>query len=260
MHHTSTSQAFGVTQVTSPPTVSLALTIHERAAIHQGRWFRDLPAATQQALLEHARLRVLLAGEPLCRHGIARDDWFAVCRGQVRLNGVFVNGKVFTLSFLRAGDWFGQLSSVDDMPQMVDAVAQTDCTVLSIRAESMKRLVSEHPCLLEALLRMSYARLRELARVVEELHTLPLEARLARKIMQLAQRENSDPTLAVLRLSQQDWADLLGASRPRVNSHLKSLQRDGILHLEHRCLAVLDAARLSQIAQLEPVRRYAMAS
>lgn len=240
--------------------VSLALTTHERAAIQQGRWFRDLPAAAQQALLGHARLHVLLAGEPLCRHGIARDDWFAVCRGDVRLSGVFMSGKVFTLSFMRSGDWFGQLSAVDDMPQMVDAVAQTDCTVLAIRADTMKQLVGHHPALLHALLRMSYARLAELTRVVEEMQTLSLGARLARKILQLASREVADPAQAVLRLSQQDWADLLGASRPRVNSHLRAMQRDGIIRLEHRLLCVVDAQRLAVLAQVEPRPHLAMAS
>jgi len=241
-------------------TVSLGLTTHERAALQQGRWYRDLPAAAQQALLEHSRLHVLMAGEPLCRHGIARDDWFAVCRGHVRLSGVFMSGKAFTLAYMRPGDWFGQLSSVDDMPQMVDALAQTDCTVLAIRAETMKQLVSHHPPLLEALLRMSYARLSELTRVVEELHTLPLGARLARKILQLASREHPDVQQAVLRLSQQDWADLLGASRPRVNSHLKMLQRDGLIRLEHCLLSVLDADRLGQLAQLAPRLQFALAS
>jgi len=47
-----------------------------------------------------------------------------------------------------------------------------------------------------------------------------------------------------LRLSQQDWADLLGASRPRVNGHLRAMARDGIIRIEHRSVRVLEPDRL----------------
>lgn len=229
------------------------LTPHDRAAIQQGRWFRALPALAQQAMLAHGRLRCLLAGETLARHGVAHDDWFAVCRGSVRLSGVFASGKAFTLGYLRPGEWHGQLSAADDMPEMTEAVAQTDSTVLVIRRDAMKTLVSQHPALLEALLRMSYARLAEMMRFVEELQTLPLPVRLARKIVSLTQRDNA-PCVTMLRLTQQDWADLLGASRPRINAHLRQMERDGVIRLEHRALWILDAERLRELGELEPPR------
>ncbi|HEY0857393.1 MAG TPA: Crp/Fnr family transcriptional regulator [Albitalea sp.] len=225
---------------------------HERAALQQGAWFRALPAQAQEAMLAQTTLHVVPAGQPFGRHGIARNDWFAVTRGSVRLSAVFVSGKAFTLSFIGPGEWFGELSAADDLPDIVEAVAQTDCAVLVIRSASMKRLVSQHPVLLQALLQMSYARLAELERVMEELQTLPLAARLARKIVWLMQRQNG---ASHLRLSQDEWADLVVASRSRVNLVLRSMEREGVLHLERRALSVLSLPRLRELALLDLARR-----
>lgn len=232
--------------------LSFGLALHERAALQQGPWFRALPAQAQAAMLTQATLHAVAAGQPLGRHGIARNDWFAVTRGSVRLSAVFVSGKAFTLSFMGPGEWFGELSAADDMPNLVEAVAQTDCSVLVIRSASMKRLVSQHPTLLQALLRMSYARLAELERVMEELQTLPLAARLARKIVWLMQRQNG---ASHLRLSQDEWADLVVASRSRVNLVLRSMEREGVLRLERRSLCVLSLPRLRELALLDLARR-----
>jgi CRP-like cAMP-binding protein len=135
-----------------PP--SLRLTLSERVAVQQGPWFRALPAAAQEAMLAQTAPQHLPAGATLGSRGIARNDWFVVTRGSVRLGGVFANGKAFALRFMQPGEWFGQLSAADDLPSVLDTMAQTDCAVLAIRNASMRRLVTQHPALLPALLQI----------------------------------------------------------------------------------------------------------
>ncbi len=230
---------------------SPALFAHDRAPLPHNRWFHDLPQAARQAMLAHARSRFVAAGDALRLHDVACDDWFAVHRGCVRLSAVFACGKVMTLSFLMPGDWYGELSAADALPQRIDTVAHSDSTVLVLRRDAMKRIVVQEPALLPALLKMSCARLTEMMRLIEELQSLPLGARLAGKILAMAALEGSDPCGARLRLTQQDWADLLGASRPRINGHLRTLAHEGVIALEHRGLRVLRSERLRELA-LQP--------
>jgi CRP/FNR family transcriptional regulator, cyclic AMP receptor protein len=224
---------------------------HELAQVQQGRWFRALSTPAQDALLAHGTQLRVPAGRVVQGTGLARGDWFAVVRGSVRLAGVFANGRAFTLSFLKPGEWFGQFTTPGGSAELVEPVAQTDCMLLVVRGSSIKRLASQHPEILLGLLELSYARLAEMTQLVEELQTLPLPQRLARKMVWMLRREPGPPRLC---LSQQEWADLLVASRQRVNVALRAMERAGIISLGSRSLQVLSLPGLSELAQRGELR------
>ena len=101
-----------------------------------------------------------------------------------------------------------------------------------------QRILAQHSELYEALTRLQARRIRQLFGLVEDLNTLPLRARLAKQLLHLA-RSYGLPSLADgneirigLQLAQEELAQLLGASRQRVNQELKSLERDHIIRIE----------------------------
>jgi CRP-like cAMP-binding protein len=92
--------------------------------------------------------------------------------------------------------------------------------------------------LYEAMLRLQARRIRQLYGLVEDLNTLPLRARLAKQLLHLARSygvpslSDSDEIRIGLQLAQEELAQLLGASRQRVNQELKAMEREEVIRIE----------------------------
>ena len=107
-------------------------------------------------------------------------------------------------------------------------------------------------------MRLQARRIRLLFGQVEDLNTLPLRARLAKQLLHLA-RSYGVPNTPVddeqrisLQLAQEELAQLLGASRQRVNQELKSLEREGVIRVESTGLVVCEREALLRIGEGEP--------
>jgi len=118
--------------------------------------------------------------------------------------------------------------------------------------------VAQHVELYEALLRLHARRIRQLYGLVEDLNTLPLRARLAKQLLHLV-RSYGIPSLAHgdemrigLQLAQEELAQLLGASRQRVNQELKAMEREDAIRIEAGGLVVRDREALMRIAESGP--------
>jgi CRP-like cAMP-binding protein len=93
--------------------------------------------------------------------------------------------------------------------------------------------------------------------LVEDLNTLPLKARLAKQLVHLVRSygvpnlDNGAEMRISLQLAQEELAQLLGASRQRVNQELKAMERDGVLRIEPGGLVIRDREALSKITVVE---------
>ena len=125
------------------------------------------------------------------------------------------------------------------------------------RAPISRRSCRTHVELYEALLRLQARRIRQLFGLVEDLNTLPLRARLAKQLIHLV-RSYGVPNLADgsemrigLQLAQEELAQLLGASRQRVNQELKAMEREDAIRIEPGGLVVRDRAALMRISEAD---------
>jgi CRP-like cAMP-binding protein len=227
------------------------LTIEEQSNIESGSWFSRLSAPLREAILGRSQVRRVEDGAILSARGAPAEDWCGVARGAVRVSSVSLAGKQVTLTYVEPGTWFGDIALFDGMPRTHDAHAHGATTLLVVRKADFKELLSLHVELYEALLRLNCRRLRLLFDTVEDLNTLPLAARLAKQILLLARSygvAEGDEIRIGLQLAQEDIAQLLGASRQRVNQELKSFEREGAVRIEPTRLVVLSKAKLLAIA------------
>jgi CRP-like cAMP-binding protein len=227
------------------------LTIEEQSNIESGSWFSRLSAPLREAILGRSQVRRVEDGAILSARGAPAEDWCGVARGAVRVSSVSLAGKQVTLTYVEPGTWFGDIALFDGMPRTHDAHAHGPTTLLVVRKADFKELLSLHVELYEALLRLNCRRLRLLFDTVEDLNTLPLAARLAKQILLLARSYGvveGDEIRIGLQLAQEDIAQLLGASRQRVNQELKSFEREGAVRIEPTRLVVLSKAKLLAIA------------
>jgi CRP/FNR family cyclic AMP-dependent transcriptional regulator len=228
------------------------LTIDEQNNIDAGPWFSTLSEELRAAILSRAVVRRLPDGAPLASRGSPAEDWCGVAKGAVRVSSVSMSGKQVSLTYVEPGTWFGDIALFDGLPRTHDADAHGATTLLSVRKADFKDLLSQHVELYDALLRLNCRRLRIMFNLVEDLNTRPLSARLAKNILMLAKSygiNQGDEVRIGLQLAQEDLAQLVGASRQRVNQELKELEREGALRIEPTRLVVLSREKLVHAAE-----------
>ena len=231
---------------------NLVLTPDERHNIESGAWFAKLSPTLRQAVLSRAYVRRLTDGAALAARGTPAEDWCGVAKGAVRVSLVSLSGKQVTLTYVDPGTWFGDISLFDGLPHTHDADVHGDTTLLVVRKADFKLLLAQHVELYEALLRLNCRRLRLMFNHFEDLNTRPLAARLAKQILMLAKSygiAQGEEIRIGLQLAQEDLAQLLGASRQRVNQELKGFEREGAVRVEPTRLVVLSRVKLLAIAE-----------
>jgi CRP/FNR family cyclic AMP-dependent transcriptional regulator len=215
------------------------LTIEEREAINSGRWFSaPFPLHCKHDILRCAYVKRFKDGDLIAARGEPPEEWIACAKGAVRVSSTSISGKQITLTYVEPGIWFGDVSIFDGDRRTHDAYAHGDTTVPCVAKADFKKILALHVELYEALLRLHSRRIRQLYGLVEDLNTLPLRARLAKQLLHLvrsygvASAERCQRNAHRLQLAQEELAQLLGASRQRVNQELKSMEREEIIRIE----------------------------
>ena len=231
------------------------LTIEEREAINSGRWFSTLSPSLRHDILRCAYVKRYKDGELIAARGEPPEDWIACALGAVRVSSTSLSGKQITLTYVEPGIWFGDVSLFDGDRRTHDAYAHGDTTTLCVARADFKKILALHAELYEALLRLNARRIRQLYGLVEDLNTLPLRARLAKQLLHLI-RSYGVPSLSDgteirigLQLAQEELAQLLGASRQRVNQELKSMEREETIRIEPGGLVIRNRKALMLIIE-----------
>lgn len=233
------------------------LTIEEREAINSGRWFSTLSPSLRHDILRCAFVKRFKDGELICARGDPPDLWIACAKGAVRVSSTAVSGKQVTLTYVEPGIWFGDVAMFDGDRRTHDAYAHGDTTILCVARADFRKILAAHVELYEALMRLQARRIRTLFGLVEDLNTLPLRARLAKQLIHLVRSygvpnlEDGSQTRIGLQLAQEELAQLLGASRQRVNQELKQMEREGAIRIEPAGLVVLDRSALMRISEAD---------
>ncbi len=233
------------------------LTIDERAAINSGRWFSSLSPSLRHDILRCAYVKRYKDGELITARGDPPEEWIACAKGAVRVSSTSLSGKQITLTYVEPGIWFGDVAIFDGDRRTHDGYAHGNTTILCVAKADFRKILASHVELYEALLRLHSRRIRQLYGLVEDLNTLPLRARLAKQLLHLV-RCYGVPSLADgqeirigLQLAQEELAQLLGASRQRVNQELKSMEREEAIRIEPGGLVVRNRQALMRISEAD---------
>lgn len=232
------------------------LTIEEREAINAGRWFSALSPSLRHDILRCAFVRRYKDGQIIAARGDPPDAWIACAKGAVRVSSISISGKQITLTYVEPGIWFGDVSILDGDRRTHDAYAHGDCTILCVATADFRKILATHVEFYDAMLRLQSRRIRQLYGLVEDLNTLPLRSRLAKQLLHLV-RSYGVPSLSnhheiriSLQLAQEELAQLVGASRQRVNQELKAMEREEAIRVEANGLVIRDRERLMRIVEL----------
>lgn len=227
----------------------------ERLALNGGRWFASLSPSLRHDLVRRGVVRRFADGDPIFLRGEEAACWAAVVRGNVRVSTSHASGKQLSLCYMRPGLWFCDIAVIHGEPRSYDAHAHGAAAMLMVSHQHAQAVLREHQELYGALLRLHASRTRQLFTLLQDLHTLPLRARIARQFTVLA-RSHGVPSLRdpaqvriTLQLGQEELAQLVGASRQRVNRELQELRAEGLLGTEQSRWLVKDVAAMHRVAE-----------
>ena len=167
------------------------LTIEEREAINSGRWFSSLSPSLRHDILRCAYVKRYKDGDLIAARGDPPEQWIACAKGAVRVSSTSISGKQVTLTYVEPGIWFGDVAIFDGDRRTHDAYAHGDSTILCVSRADLRKILSQHTELYEALLKLHARRIRQLFGLVEDLNTLPLRARLAKQLTHLVRSDGT---------------------------------------------------------------------
>ena len=170
-------------------------------------------------------------GEIIVEHGQKSNALFILLTGRARVLTADSRGREVILAVLQSGDYVGEMSLIDNEPHSatVRAEVQTDMLVLG-RAE-FARCLPENSSLSYAIMRGLVQRLRNADRQIESLALLDVYGRVARTLLDMAEDDNG---VKIIRgkVSRQDLAKVVGASREMVSRVMKDLEERKIIETQ----------------------------
>jgi CRP/FNR family cyclic AMP-dependent transcriptional regulator len=219
--------------------------------------FVGLTEQDRLALSDHLDRQDVTRGDVLFREGDVGDRVFVVLSGKVKIGRQSADGRENLLSVMGPGDLFGELSLFDPGPRTATATAVTDASLLSLEHTALRPWLRARPEAGAMLLRVLARRLRRTNDNVADMVFTDVPGRVAKALLDLAERfgEPAQPgnEAAGVRvehgLTQEELAQLVGASRETVNKALADFATRGWLRLDSRAVVLLDRERLSRRAR-----------
>jgi CRP-like cAMP-binding protein len=185
------------------------------------------------------------AGQIIIHQGDPGESLYVVLDGLVKVVFTTEHGDEIVLNMLGRGDTFGELALLDNSPRSASIVTVRPAWVYALPRARLLELMREHPGLADEFLRMLGHMVRRLTDQAADLAFLDLGGRLAKLLLQLADKHGQDDGVVDLPgLTQSDLAALIGASLPAVNRALQSLVARNLIAVKGRAITLLDVAAL----------------
>jgi CRP/FNR family cyclic AMP-dependent transcriptional regulator len=208
----------------------------------------DDAAAALRSCMNETRVA---RGRTLFNEGDPGDKLYVVTEGKIKLGRSAADGRENLLAVLGPGEMFGELSLFDPGPRTATATAVTDTTVLGLGHGDLQPWLTGRPEVASHLLGALAQRLRRTNEAMADLVFSDVPGRVAKALLDLARRfgvQAEDGLHVTHDLTQEELAQLVGASRETVNKALADFASRGFLRLEARAVVILDVERLSRRA------------
>jgi CRP-like cAMP-binding protein len=161
--------------------------------------------------------------------GDPADDVRYLQKGTIKISVLSRLGREAVVAILAAGDFFGEGALAGQSVRIETATAMAPSSVLIIAKQAMVRLLHEEPLFADRFLRHMLERnMRIEADLIDQLFKSS-EKRLARTLLLLARYGQADPERTLPKISQETLAEMIGATRSRVNFFMNKFRKLGLI-------------------------------
>jgi len=214
--------------------------------------FAGLDDEAASALLASTSSVELPRGQALFSEGEPGEHLYVIVAGKIKLGRTSGDGRENLLTVLGPGEMFGELSLFDPGPRTATATAVSDARLIALGHADLQTWLTGRPEVAQHLLGALARRLRRTNETLADLVFSDVPGRVAKALLDLANRfgRQTDGGLLVAHdLTQEELAQLVGASRETVNKALADFASRGWLRLEARAVVLLDVERLGRRAR-----------
>jgi CRP-like cAMP-binding protein len=222
---------------------------HEEEVVRRAPLFTALDEAAAVSLRASMDSVKIAKGSILFKEGDDGEHLYVIIDGKLKLGTSSGDGRENLLSILGPGEMFGELSLFDPGPRTSTATAVTDAKLLSLGHEKVIPWLKQNPEVSLQLLTRLSQRLRRTNEAVGDLVFSDVPGRVAKALIDLGDRFGKTTPEGLLvnhDLTQEELAQLVGASRETVNKALADFAGRGWLKLDGRSVLITDVERLSK--------------
>ena len=206
--------------------------------------FRGCTPQAIDDLVRRIQVRTRPAETIVVAEGEPGDSLFVLAGGKVKVALFGENGRELTLSELKPGDFFGEMSLLDNRPRAANVVALEDTTLLVLSREAFVQHLKTNPQTALNLLAEMTRRLRRADETIANLALHDVESRLTRTLERLAKEEGEQTDTGLLlrrRPTQQDLANMVGSCRETISRTFTSMIKRGLIVPRGRALILTRA-------------------
>ncbi|HWH75626.1 MAG TPA: Crp/Fnr family transcriptional regulator [Methylibium sp.] len=193
--------------------------------------FSLLTGEQAQAIADSIVKRRYRRGEVIVEQGTKSNALYILLTGRARVVTADARGREVILAVFQSGDYLGEMSLIDNEPHSATVRAEVQCDVLVLGRAEFSRCLPENSSLAYAIMRGLVARLRAADRQIESLALLDVYGRVARALLDMAE-DGAEYKLIRNKVSRQDLAKVVGASREMVSRVMKDLEERGFIQTQ----------------------------
>ena len=194
--------------------------------------FSMLTADQAQSVADAVVKRRFRRGELVVEQGRKSNALFILLNGRARVLTADARGREVILAVLEAGDYVGEMSLIDNEPHSATVRAEIQTDMLVLQRTDFARCLPENSTLSYAILRGLVRRLRNADRQIESLALLDVYGRVARTLLDMAETDADGIQIIRHKVSRQDMAKVVGASREMVSRVMKDLEERGVIETQ----------------------------
>jgi CRP/FNR family cyclic AMP-dependent transcriptional regulator len=167
-------------------------------------------------------------GRSIVAEGETSQSFYLLLSGRAKVQRSDSEGKEVILAILGPGEFFGEMSLIDDAPRSASVITIEPCDFIAVNKESFKAMLASSTDMCLAIMRGIVRRLREADKKIETLALMDVYGRVARVLLDFSETVGGERVVKG-KLPRQEIAKMIGASREMVSRVMKGLEVDGFI-------------------------------
>lgn len=195
---------------------------HSAPQLNKVPFFADLDEHSLQRIANVMRRRSFRAGEVIFHRDDPGQSLYVIKDGRIRIRLTSPEGQEVALAIFGPNESFGEMAILDNQPRSADAIALDKVDLYTLQRDDFISVIHEHPEIAVEVMKTLSLRIRAANQMVEDLIFLDVYGRVAKKLLELSEdygvvSEDGTAVRIDIRLTQQELASMVGASRESVN-------------------------------------------
>lgn len=201
--------------------------------------FSTLTQAQAESVSDAVVKKRFKRGECIVEQGKKSNMLAIILTGRARVITTDNRGREVILATMSPGDYIGEMSLIDNQPHSATVRAEVQTDVLILGRVEFARCLPENTSMAYAVMKGLVQRLRHADRKIESLALMDVYGRVARALLEFAKPDKDSQMVIRERVSRQDVAKMIGASREMVSRVMKDLEDRGFIELREDGVTVI---------------------